>query len=86
MWFLHINKITNKILFKRIFGIWKKWGFFWVNFQDIILKWKRVVLATINLHNLIRISNFISDDFAKIMAQIETDTNKMETLNTVDGN
>ena len=72
---------------ERTFGVWKKKWRILCDFPRYNIEvQKRVVLATIGLHNFIRILNFVDDDFAEIMGQThignteaEIDTNEMET-------
>lgn len=65
--------------------------YFFVIFQDIEVQ-KRVVVPTMGLHNFIRISNFIDDDFAETLEQshnenvdLEYNSNDMETTVTAEG-
>ena len=78
---------------QRTFGVWKKKWRILCDFPRYNIEvQKRVVVATMGLHNFIRISNFIDDDFAETLGQSPTDnvdlehnSNDMETIVTPEG-
>ena len=78
---------------KRTFGVWKKKWRILCDFPRYNIEvQKRVVVATMDLHNFIRISNFIDDDFAETLGPSPTDnvdlehnSNDMETIVTPEG-
>ena len=79
---------------ERTFGVWKKKWRILCEFPryDIHVQ-KRVVTATMGLHNFIRISNFSDEDFADTMTHTEilnatstAEQNDMEEAETAQGN
>ena len=79
---------------ERTFGVWKKKWRILSEFPryDIAVQ-KRVVSATMGLHNFIRISNYFDEDFVEEMGHTntsnedsESDISDMETTNMADGN
>ncbi|XP_020874356.1 putative nuclease HARBI1 [Arabidopsis lyrata subsp. lyrata] len=79
---------------ERTFGVWKKKWRILSDFPryDIDVK-KRVVMATMGLHNFIRISNYFDEDFVEVMGDTninnvnsENDLDDMESDGIPDGN
>ncbi|XP_020879639.1 uncharacterized protein LOC9312859 [Arabidopsis lyrata subsp. lyrata] len=78
---------------ERTFGVWKKkWRILCEFPRYNTHVQKRVVMATMGLHNFIRISNFSDDDFAEVMGETEItytnskiDLGDMEAAEIVDG-
>lgn len=68
---------------ERTFGVWKKKWRILSDFPryDIDIQ-KRVIMATMGLHNFIKISNFADADFAEVM--IETGINDTNSENDLD--
>ena len=78
---------------ERTFGVWKKKLRFLSDFSryDIAVQ-KRVVTATMGLHNFIRISNYFDEDFVEEMRHTntsnedsESNISDMETTNMANG-
>ncbi|XP_010503732.2 PREDICTED: putative nuclease HARBI1 isoform X2 [Camelina sativa] len=78
---------------ERTFGVWKKkWRILCEFPRYNTHVQKRVVMATMGLHNFIRISNYFDEDFAEVMEHTDiSDTNSendegdMETTAIADG-
>ncbi|XP_019096678.1 PREDICTED: putative nuclease HARBI1 isoform X1 [Camelina sativa] len=78
---------------ERTFGVWKKKWRILCEFSRYNTHFqKRVVMATMRLHNFIRISNYFDEDFAEVMEHTDiSDTNSendegdMETTAIADG-
>ena len=81
---------------ERTFGVWKKKWRILSDFPryDIDIQ-KRVIMATMRLHNFIKISNFADADFAEVMIETRIndtnsendldDTEALNATNTIDG-